>query len=340
MTTSLPTYAELESAAQLVYGAMPATPQYSWPLLNAALGAELWIKHENHTPTGAFKVRGGLVYMHELARRAPQVKGVVSATRGNHGQSIGFAARRVGMQATIVVPVGNSREKNAAMRALGVELVERGSEFQESREYAALLAERHGLHRIPSFHHDLVRGVATYWMELLSAQPDLQIVFVPIGQGSGICGAIAARQALGHKARIVGVVSAHALAYKLSFEQSRKIESPVTTVIADGMACRTPDDESLELILKYADDVIAVTDDEVAQAMRLYFTATHNVAEGAGAAALAAAMQVRHKLAGLKVGVPLCGGNVDHDMFARILMPPVPRAAGREAPVEFAEFAI
>jgi threonine dehydratase len=226
------------------------------------------------------------------------------------------------------------------MRALGVELVEHGNEFQESREHAALLAERRGLHRIPSFHRVLVRGVATYWLELLSAQPDLQIVFVPIGQGSGICGAIAAREALGHQARIVGVVSAHALAYKLSFEQGRNIESPVTTVIADGMACRTPDDESLELILKYADDVIAVTDDEVAQAMRLYFTATHNVAEGAGAAALAAALQVRPSLAGLKVGVPLCGGNVDHDMFARILMPPVLRATECEAHEALVEYAI
>lgn len=322
MTTLLPTHDDIESAAKLIYRAMPATPQYAWPLLNEALGTELWIKHENHAPTGAFKVRGGLVYMHELAQRLPAGAGVVSATRGNHGQSIGFAARRTGMRATIVVPNGNSQEKNAAMRALGVTLVEHGKEFQESREHAARLADQRGLHRIPSFHRDLVRGVATYWMELMVAQPDLDIVFVPVGQGSGICGAIAAREALGCKLRIVGVVSAHALAYKLSFEQGRKLESPVTTVIADGMACRTPDDESLELILKYADDMVAVTDDEVAQAMRLYFTATHNVAEGAGAAALAAALKVKRALAGLKVGVPLSGGNVDHDMFAAILVPP------------------
>ncbi|HYD79177.1 MAG TPA: threonine dehydratase [Paucimonas sp.] len=319
MTPQLPTPEELESAARIVYQAVPPTPQYSWPLLNAALGTETWIKHENHTPVGAFKVRGGLVYMHELALRAPQASGVVSATRGNHGQSIGFAARRHGVRATIVVPHGNSREKNAAMRALGVELIEHGNEFQESREHAIALAEAQRLHMIPSFHRDLVRGVATGWMELFRERPDLDVVFVPIGQGSGISAAIAARQALRLETRIVGVVSAHALAYKLSFEQGRKIESPVSTVLADGMACRTPDEESLALVQKYADEVVAVTDDEVAAAMRLYFRATHNVAEGAGAAALAAALQMKDKLAGLKIGLPLTGGNVDQDMYAGVL---------------------
>jgi threonine dehydratase len=320
MTHRLPTRTELESAAQIVYEAMPPTPQYSWPLLNEALGTEAWIKHENHTPTGAFKVRGGLVYLHELVRRMPQGGGVVSATRGNHGQSIGFAARRHGLRATIVVPHGNSKEKNAAMRALGVELVEHGSEFQESREYAMRLAEEQRLHMVPSYHHDLVAGVASYWMELLSAQPDLDILFAPIGQGSGICAAIAARNALGLSTRIIGVVSAHALAYKLSFEGKRKIESPVSTVVADGMACRVPDDASLEIVLRHADDIVAVTDDEVAAAMRLYYIATHNVAEGAGTAALAAAMQRKDSLRGRRIGLPLCGGNVDHDQFARILL--------------------
>ncbi|HJV52167.1 MAG TPA: threonine dehydratase [Noviherbaspirillum sp.] len=319
MTHQLPDRNALEAAAQIIYRAMPPTPQYAWPLLREALGTEVWVKHENHTPTGAFKVRGGLVYMHELARRAPQVKGVISATRGNHGQSVGFAVRRQGLQATIVVPHGNSKEKNAAMRALGVNLVEHGKEFQESREHAARLADEQQLHMIPSFHHDLVSGVASYWMEFLSAQPELDTIFVPIGQGSGICAAIAARNALGLGTRIIGVVSAHALAYKLSFDQKRKIESPVTAVIADGMACRVPDEESLAIIMKYADDVVAVTDDEVAAAMRLYYIATHNVAEGAGAAPLAAAMQMKDRLRGRKIGVPLCGGNVDHDQFARIL---------------------
>ncbi|HEY0845841.1 MAG TPA: threonine dehydratase [Noviherbaspirillum sp.] len=319
MTSQLPTRAELDAAARIVYEAMPPTPQYSWPLLNEALGAEVWVKHENHTPTGAFKVRGGLVYVHALRQRAPQVTGVISATRGNHGQSIGFAVRRHGLQATIVVPHGNSREKNAAMRALGVQLIEYGTEFQESREHAVRLAEEQRLHMIPSFHRDLVSGVASYWVELLNAQPDLDTIFVPIGQGSGICAAIAARDALGLSTKVVGVVSAHALAYKLSFEQRRKIASPVTTIVADGMACRVPDDASLDIILRHVDEVVAVTDDEVAAAMRLYYVATHNVAEGAGAAALAAAMQLKEHLRGRRIGLPLSGGNVDRDQFAHIL---------------------
>jgi threonine dehydratase len=320
MTAYLPDKSELDAAAQIVYRAMPPTPQYSWPLLNEALGAEAWIKHENHTPTGAFKVRGGLVYIQELSRRAPQVRGVISATRGNHGQSVGFAVRRHGLHATIVVPHGNSREKNAAMRALGVNLIEHGHDFQESREHARRLADAERLHMIPSYHRDLVSGVASYWMELFSAQADLDTVFVPIGQGSGICAAIAAREALGLSTRIVGVVSAHALAYKLSFEQKRRIESPVSTVTADGMACRVPDEESLDIILRHADDVVAVSDEEVEAAMRLYYLATHNLAEGAGAAPLAAALQMKERLSGRRIGLPLCGGNVDHDRFARILM--------------------
>lgn len=319
MTQQLPNRAELDAASRIVYEAMPPTPQYSWPLLNEALGTEAWVKQENHTPTGAFKVRGGLVYIHALKQRAPQVTGVISATRGNHGQSIGFAVRRHGLQATIVVPHGNSKEKNAAMRALGVQLIEHGSEFQESREHAIRLAEEQRLHMIPSFHRDLMAGVASYWMELLNAQPGLDTIFVPIGQGSGICAAVAARDALGLSTRVIGVVSAHALAYKLSFEQRRKIESPVTTLVADGMACRVPDDASLDIIQRHVDDMVAVTDDEVAAAMRLYYVATHNVAEGAGAAALAAAMQMKDRLHGRRIGLPLSGGNVDREQFARIL---------------------
>jgi threonine dehydratase len=319
MTDLLPTHADIEQAARCVYAAMPATPQYSWPLLNAALGTEVWVKHENHTPTGAFKIRGGLVYLQGLAQRQPRVRGVISATRGNHGQSVGFAARRYGIPATIVVPQGNSKEKNAAMQALGVELIEHGKEFQDSREHATLLAQRDELHMIPSFHHDLVSGVATYWMELLRAQPDLDVLLVPIGQGSGICAAAAARRALNVRTRIIGVVSAHAQAYKLSFEARRKMESPVTTLVADGMACRVPDDAALAVILNEVDEVVAVSDDEVADAMKLYFTATHNVAEGAGAAALAAAMQIRQRLQGQRIGLTFSGGNVDHDMFAQIL---------------------
>ncbi|MET3105203.1 threonine dehydratase [Oxalobacteraceae bacterium GrIS 2.11] len=319
MSFVLPSKQQLCTAAQVVYDAMPATPQYCWPLINQALGCEVWIKHENHTPTGAFKVRGGLVYLHALAQRTPGVKHLVSATRGNHGLSVGFAARRHGMTAHIVVPQGNSTEKNNAMRALGVDLIEYGREFQDSREYAANLAKQNDWHMIPSMHPDLVSGVASYWMELLTAQPDLDVIFVPIGQGSGICAAAAARQALGLKTRIIGVVSAHALAYKTSFEAGYKIEAPVSTELADGLACRVPDESSLEIILASVDRVLAVSDTEVAAAMKLLFVATHNVAEGAGAAALAAAIQVKKELHGLKVGVPLCGGNVDADQFSMVI---------------------
>jgi len=319
MSSVLPNKQQLTAAAAVVYDAMPATPQYCWPLINQALGCEVWIKHENHTPTGAFKVRGGLVYLHALAKRDPSIKHVVSATRGNHGLSVGFAAKRHGMTAHIVVPRGNSTEKNSAMRALGVDLIEFGEDFQDCREHAARLAKQNDWHMIPSMHPDLLSGVASYWMELFTAQPDLDVVFVPIGQGSGICAAVAAKQALGVKAKIVGVVSAHALAYKSSFEAGCKIEAPVSTQLADGLACRVPDDLSLEIILKSVDRVLAVSDAEVAAAMKLLFVATHNVAEGAGAAALAAAMQVKAGLQGMKVGLPLCGGNVDAKQFSIII---------------------
>ncbi|MES2048218.1 MAG: threonine dehydratase [Pseudomonadota bacterium] len=319
MTFALPNKTELESAAKIVYASMPPTPQYAWPLLCEALGTEVWLKHENHTPTGAFKVRGGLVYIHELLQREPKIAGVISATRGNHGQSIAFAARPHGLKTSIVVPFGNSKEKNAAMRALGAELIEFGSEFQESREHAIGLAAQQGLHMVPSLHTDLVRGVATYWMEFFTAQPALDVIYVPIGQGSGICAAVAARNALGLSTRIIGVVSSHALAYKLSFEQGALIESPVSTLLADGMACRTPDAASLKVIAEYVEQVVAVTDVEISAAMKLIFLATHNVAEGAGAAALAAAMQDKALLKGLKVGLSLSGGNVDHDVYSQVL---------------------
>ena len=309
---------DIERARRVVHEAMPATPQQRWPLLEQRLGTQLWVKHENHTPVGAFKVRGGLTYFDALRRRAPQCRGVVSATRGNHGQSVGFAARRHGIAATIVVPHGNSLEKNAAMRALGVELVEHGDDFQAAREHAGQLAATHGLHMIPSYHDDLVRGVATYWVELFEAvAPD--VVFVPIGQGSGICACAAARGHTGVATRIVGVVSAHATAYQQSFREGRIVEAPVSTLLADGMACRLPDAQALEVIRREVDDIVAVTDDEVADAMRWMFADTHNVAEGAGAAALAAAHAQRARWAGRRMAVTLSGGNVDSAVFARVL---------------------
>jgi threonine dehydratase len=319
----LPTLPQIESAAAIVYQSMPATPQYPWPLLAKRLGTQVWLKHENHTPTGAFKVRGGLVYLEGLARREPDCPGIVSATRGNHGQSLAFAARRYHIPTTIVVPHGNSVEKNAAMRAFGAELVEYGRDFQEASEHASALAHTRCLHRVPSFHLDLVSGVATGWLEMFRAAPDLDAVFVPIGLGSGICAAAAARAALGRKLRLIGVVSTHAPAYALSIAARRAIEAPVSTVIADGMACRTPDATALEILFSEVDEVVQVTDLEVAGAMKALYLDTHNVAEGAGAASLAAAMKLAterpESIRGKQIGLTLCGGNVDHDMFARVL---------------------
>jgi len=315
---------EIDAARQTVYAVMPPTPQYAWPLLRERLGMTVWVKHENHTPAGAFKVRGGLTYFAGLAQDGGGAAGVVTATRGNHGQSVGFAARKHGLAATIVVPHGNSLEKNAAMRALGVELVEHGEDFQAAREYAGGLAMQHGLHMVPSFHHGLIKGVMTYWLEFFESfargqEPD--VVFVPIGQGSGFCAAAAARAHTGARSALVGVVSAHATTYLESFRARKVVEAPVTTRLADGMACRIADEEALEVVLRDAQDVITVTDEEVAQAMRVLFADTHNVAEGAGAAALAAAMQQRGRWQGRSVGVALTGGNVDSAMFASVLSP-------------------
>jgi len=319
MSALLATLNQMERAATIVYQSIAPTPQYAWPLLKAQLGAEIWVKHENHTQIGAFKVRGGLTYFQDLAKQKNKPVGVISATRGNHGLSVGFAAKRYGIQATVVVPHGNSIEKNAAMRALGVGLVEHGADFQAARERASWIAQQRGLHMVPSFHPLLVQGVGTYALELLRAVPDLDVAYVPIGLGSGICGMIAAREALKLKTEIVGVVSEHAPAYALSFEQRRAVEHPVSTRIADGMACRTPEPEALEILWQSMARVVRITDDEVEDAMRLMFSATHNVAEGAGAAGLAAATKERERLAGRKAAVILSGANVDGDAFARII---------------------
>lgn len=310
---------EIQSAAQIVYAHMPPTPQYRWPLLCEQLGAEVYVKHENQTPVGAFKIRGGLVYFADLVNSGEKPEGVISATRGNHGQSIGFAARLHGIPCTVVVPHGNSREKNAAMRSLGVDLVEFGSDFQESLEHAVTLAEQRSLHLVPSFHPLLISGVATYALELFNAVADLETVYVPIGLGSGICGMIAARDALELNTRIVGVVSAHATAYSQSFNTGRLVESPVSTRLADGMACRTPQPDALEIISRGADRIVEITDDEVASAMRMMFECTHNTCEGAGAAALAAAIQEQSRNIGRRIAVVASGGNVDRDVFAQVL---------------------
>ena len=316
---NLPTLADIEAAAHVVYRDFPATPQYRWALLSERLGADCWVKHENHTPVGAFKIRGGLTFFDALKRRNELPREVISATRGNHGQSIGWAARAHGVRCTIVVPRGNSVEKNAAMRALGVELIEHGDDFTESSDHAARLAEQRGALRVPSFHMDLVSGVATYWWEFFKAVPQLDVAYVPIGLGSGACAAIAAKRALNHPARIVGVVSAHATTYADSLAAGRVVEATVSTQLADGMAVRRADPAALAVLMGGLDHVVQVSDDEVADAMRALYADTHNLVEGAGAAAYAAAMQEREKIRGQSVGIALTGANVDMPVFADVL---------------------
>jgi threonine dehydratase len=315
----LPGLPEIEAAADIVRRAVPPTPQFCWPLLCERLGMETWVKHENHTPIGAFKIRGGLVYFEHLSRSKPVPRGVISATRGNHGQSVACAARRYGIPATIVVPRGNSREKNAAMRAQGAMLIEHGDDFQSAREHAETMAREQELHMVPAFHPLLVLGVATGSLELLRAVKGLDTVYVPIGMGSGICAMIACRDGLHLKTAIVGVVSAQAPAYARSFAAGVPVEHPVTTKLADGLAVRTPDAAALQIIREGADRIVEVSDAEVGAAMRLIFECTHNVAEGAGAAAVAAAMRERDRNNGRRVAVVLSGGNVDREVFSAVL---------------------
>jgi threonine dehydratase len=316
---ALPDKTAIERAGEIVYSAMQPTPQYTWPLINRRVGAEVWLKHENHTPVGAFKVRGGLAYFRHLRESNGGIKRVVTATRGNHGQSIGFAAGREGFEALVYVPHGNSESKNAAMRSLGAKVIEFGSDFQAAREEAGRVAVKQGLHFVPSFHQRLIAGVATYSYELLQAVDGIDVAYVPIGLGSGICGMIAAREALGLKTEIVGVVSAQAPAYYDSFRQRRAVERDVTTELADGLACRVPDSAALDVIWRHVSRVVAVDDAEVAAAMAILFEDTHNVAEGAGAAGLAAILQEKERIRGKRVATVLSGANVDAGIFAEII---------------------
>ncbi len=318
--TLLPTLDEIHEAQKLVYSLMQPTPQISWPLLSQRLEASVWVKHENHSPIGAFKARTAIVYAAELFKHSNGTKGLITATRGNHGQSVALAGRRFNVPVTIVVPHGNSAEKNAAMRGQGANLIEFGNDYQAAREHANQLANEQNLHVVPIYHRDFVKGIASYWVELFSAVPDLDAAYVPIGMGSGICSGCAVRNGMGLKTKIVGVVSDGAPAYALSFEAGKKIEAPVTTAIADGMACRVPDDEPLEIMRQNVDHIVTVSDDEIRRAMKIYFTDTHNAVEGAGAASLAAALKEKAVLTGKKVALVLTGGNVDHEIFARVLL--------------------
>ncbi|MGA2167802.1 MAG: threonine dehydratase [Terracidiphilus sp.] len=316
---TLPSLAQIRDAQTVVYRHMPPTPQYSWPMINERLGAEAWIKHENHTPAGAFKLRGALVYIDWLKQTQPELAGVVAATRGNHGQGVGMAARLYGLRAIIVVPHGNSKGKNRAMLAQGVELVEYGHDFQESLEFARGLAQELGLAMVDSFHERLVMGTATYALELFEGAPALDTVYVPIGLGSSICGVSAARNALELKTEIVGVVAAESPSYALSFRQRQIVEAPSRTAIADGLACRTPNAQAMEIIWQNVARIVEVTDTEIAHAMRVLYEDTHNLAEGAGAAALAGALNEKQHQAGKRIGVVLTGGNVDRETYVDVL---------------------
>lgn len=315
---------ELEAAEALVTTRMQPTPQYAWPQLEARLGCKVWVKHENHTPTGSFKVRGAVTFIDWLQRTRPDCPGIITATRGNHGQGQAREARAAGLRPVIYVPKGNSVEKNAAMRAFGAELVEFGNDFDEARQEVFRVAEAEGLQFVPPFHTELVRGVATYAYELLSAQPQIEVLYVPIGCGSGICGCIAARDALGLETEIVGVVSEHAQTAKLSAEAGQLIETESARTFADGMAVRVPVAEALEVYREGAARIVTVSEDEVAEAIRTYYRDIHNLAEGAGAASLAALMAEREAMRGREVAVILCGGNIDTDWFLTVMQGGVP----------------
>ena len=317
--STLPTREEIASARALVDPVVPPTPALSWPLLNERVGATTWIKHDNHTAVGSFKIRGAVVYIENLVRREPGVRGVIAATRGNFGQSIAFAARRHGLKAVIVIPHGNSVEKNLAMRALGAELIEHGSDFQEALDHSRGLASRIGLHWMPSYHRDLVAGVAVSAMDFLSQRPEMERVYVPIGMGTGVCAMIAARDALGHKASVIGVAAQRAPAIALSFKARCPVPHPSTTRIADGMACSTPNGEALRHMLAGVERIVTVDDPEIEAAQRAYFKDTHNVAEGAAGAGLAAILLERSEFPGGSVGTVFTGGNIDADAFLRVL---------------------
>jgi len=315
----LPSLDQVREAQAVLYQFMQPTPQFSWPLLNERLGTETWIKHENHPPVGAFKIRGALIYIHWLKTTQPAVKGVVAATRGNHGQGVAMAARLNGIKCVIVVPQQNSVEKNRAMVAQGAELIEHGQDFQESLEFARTLSAQRAYAMIDSFHERLVMGTGTYAIEFLEAVPKLDAVYVPIGLGSSICGVAAVRNALSLTTEIIGVVAAKSPSYALSFSQRKIVDAPAATALADGLACRTPNGNAMEAIWGNVSRIIEVTDDEIAAAMCAVYQDTHNLAEGAAAAAFAGAMQECESNRGKRVGIILTGANVDAPVFARVL---------------------
>ncbi|MEM7100193.1 MAG: threonine dehydratase [Pseudomonadota bacterium] len=317
------TTTQLQAAQSIVYRHMQPTATFNWPGLSNVLGAQLWLKHENHTPIGAFKVRGGLVFAENLAHSGFDGE-LVTATRGNHGQSIPYGACRIGLDVTVYVPHGNSREKNAAMRHWGANLVEFGRDFDEARLEAARVAQERGAMLVPSFDERLVQGVATYGAELFDGVDGLDRIYVPIGMGSGACSLIWLRDLLGLPTEIFGVVSSRADAMARSIEAGTIVETEDAKTFADGMATRVPHPQAFDIMAAGLAGVVRVSDEEIAQAIRLIFEHTHNVAEGAGAAAVAAALQQKDALSGKRVAAILTGGNIDREWFAQILNGGVP----------------
>lgn len=311
------TLADFETAAAELNGIFSPTPQISWPLLNQRCGCEVWIKHENHLPTGSFKIRGGIWYTKNRLKSRNESNGVIAATRGNHGQSVALSAFSYRIPASVVVPFGNSIEKNRAMVAYGAELIQFGTDFNDSLEHAHQLATERDLNFFPSFHPLLVQGVGTYAIEFFRRVLDLHTIYVPIGMGSGICGMIAARNALNLKTEIVGVVAEKAPAYALSFAHRKTIDTSSSDTIADGLAVRKPHPEALEFILNGASRIVAVTEKQILNAIGFFFRDTHNIAEGAGASPLAALLTERKNMQGRKVGLVLSGGNIDWELFLR-----------------------
>src|ERR1022692_2720099 len=317
---------ELAWATEVVGRWVPPTPQYVWPLLARQVGAQVWVKHENHTPTGAFKVRGGLIYAERMRAERPAVKGIVSATRGNHGQSLAFAGKAAGISVTIVVPHGNSPDKNAAMQGFGAELIEQGHDFQAAREHASEIGAERGLEIVPAYHPDLVLGVATYARELFKAAGELDAVYVPVGMGSGISGIIGVRDLLGLRTEVIGVAAEQAAAVALSVAAGRVVNTDTASTFIDGVATRVPDPDAVSVIMAGAARILTVSEDEAAEAMRVMYATTHNVAEPAGAIGLAGLLAERSQSAGRRVAVIQTGGNADADLLLRVLAGQTPAA--------------
>lgn len=308
---------ELTQASQLVHRVFSATPQYNWPQLTQTCGCEVWVKHENHTPTTAFKVRGGIVFVDALMKSDNPPKGLISATIGNHGQSLAFAGKRANLPVTIVVPEGNNEDQNRAIQSHGANLVIHGHDFEAARQHSLVLQHELGYRAVAPFEQALVLGVATYALELFNHVKDLDTVYVPIGMGSGIAGLIQVRDLLGLNTKIIGVVAKGAPTFALSFAAGKIINTEHAQTIADGVKTRSPMQEAFDIIKRGCDHVVQVSDNEIAKAMLQYYQATHNLAEGAGAITLAALNQEKDQMIGKKVAIILTGGNIDYQRFTQ-----------------------